>query len=245
MNHLKPVALMTILLLLLPLSAVFAGIFDEPENLEVLPEDISAEDLRATMRGFAFALGARCETCHVAEDPADMETFDFAADDKDEKRKARVMLEMVSRINSDLLSPLDEFDGERISVQCVTCHRGQRKPKMTAQVLSDAYDENGLNAALAKYDELRKEYYGSHTFDFSEYVLTEYAGNLARQGKADGAIAFLKKNAGFYPDSMMTYFTLGEVYNMSGDVGDARTAYEKALEIDPQADWVKKRLAEL
>ena len=226
-------------------SVVHAGIFDDPENLEVLPDDISAQELRTTMRGFAFALGARCETCHVAEDPSDMESFDFAADDKEEKQKARVMLQMVASINNDLLVPLDEFDADRMTVQCVTCHRGQRKPKLTSQALDEAYEENGLDAALETYESLRAEYYGSHTYDFSEFVLTEYAGNLARRGEADGAIAFLEKNAEYYPDSMMTYFSMGEVYNMSGNKAKARDAYEKALEINPQAGFVKQRLSSL
>ena len=33
----------------------------------MLPEDISAQELSATMRGFALGLGLRCSNCHVGE----------------------------------------------------------------------------------------------------------------------------------------------------------------------------------
>ena len=42
-------------------------IYANPENLKVLPEDISSADLGATMKGFALGLGLRCENCHVGE----------------------------------------------------------------------------------------------------------------------------------------------------------------------------------
>jgi thioredoxin reductase len=40
---------------------------DKFTNLKVLPKDISKQELQSTMRGFAFALGVRCEHCHVEE----------------------------------------------------------------------------------------------------------------------------------------------------------------------------------
>jgi len=36
--------------------------FADPHNLEVLPESITTQDLRATMKSFALGLGVRCTT---------------------------------------------------------------------------------------------------------------------------------------------------------------------------------------
>ena len=40
-------------------------VFADPKNLQVLPKDISSENLKNTMRGFSMGVGMRCETCHV------------------------------------------------------------------------------------------------------------------------------------------------------------------------------------
>ena len=82
-------------------------IFADPENLKVLPEDISSSALSATMRGFAMGLGVRCETCHVGEPNTPLSTFDFPSDEKETKQKARLMLQMVNEINGDLVPRLD------------------------------------------------------------------------------------------------------------------------------------------
>ena len=60
-----------------------AQIPDTFTNLQVLPKDTSKAELTSTMRRFAFALGVRCEYCHVEN--ADKK-FDYATDDKQEKR---------------------------------------------------------------------------------------------------------------------------------------------------------------
>ena len=38
-----------------------------PTNLQVLPKDISREELIATMRGYTAGLGVQCNYCHVQE----------------------------------------------------------------------------------------------------------------------------------------------------------------------------------
>src|SRR5690606_237366 len=51
------------------------------ENLLVLPDTLSRDEIRDIMRGFGRALGVRCSHCHVREG----EDFDFASDAKPEK----------------------------------------------------------------------------------------------------------------------------------------------------------------
>src|SRR5262249_51104937 len=74
---------------------------DKFTNLKVLPKEITKQQLQSTMRGFAFALGVRCEHCHAEKPGGQKFELDFASDDKEEKKTARLMLEMVSGINRD------------------------------------------------------------------------------------------------------------------------------------------------
>jgi photosynthetic reaction center cytochrome c subunit len=85
-----------------------------PQNLQVLPKDISRQDLIGAMRLFNQALGVQCDHCHVARE--------FAKDDKPTKNVARAMIRMVHslRENADTFLP----DGRVSKVTCWTCHRG-------------------------------------------------------------------------------------------------------------------------
>jgi len=68
---------------LLVCSGANGQVPDKFTNLKVLPKDISKQELQTTMRGFAFALGVRCEHCRV-EKKAPEKGFNYDADDKEE-----------------------------------------------------------------------------------------------------------------------------------------------------------------
>ena len=85
------------LLLTLP-SLVVAQPNDPPQNLQVLPPEMSRREVIEVMRGFDAALGVECEHCHV--DAVAGEPRDFAADDKPTKEIARAMMRMVNTINA-------------------------------------------------------------------------------------------------------------------------------------------------
>lgn len=211
-------------------------IFANPENLKVLPEDISSSALSATMRGFAMGLGVRCETCHVGEPNTPLSTFDFPSDEKEMKQKARLMLQMMNEINGELVPRLDEVEkANRVSVRCMTCHRGQSKPNLIEDVIDQQLAENGVDAAVAEYEKLREEYYGSHSYDFSEFVLPMHTQSLAATDQSGAAIAFAKLNASYYPESSYTAFVLGELYESAGAIELAIEAYERSLELNPRA----------
>jgi photosynthetic reaction center cytochrome c subunit len=99
----------------------------DPTNLQVLPKTITKPELVNAMRGFTRALGVRCEFCHVGEGN-DLSTFDFASDDKRQKRNARVMLRMAGDINAKLADIPEPRPTDTPAVTCFTCHRGQQKP---------------------------------------------------------------------------------------------------------------------
>ncbi|MFL6729333.1 MAG: c-type cytochrome [Sphingomicrobium sp.] len=91
------------------------------KNLKVFPQTISRADLLSNMKLFSQSLGVRCTFCHVGEEGKPLSTFDFASDVKAKKLRAREMLRMAHRINTE------DFDGQ-MKVTCFTCHRGSTKP---------------------------------------------------------------------------------------------------------------------
>lgn len=206
-------------------------IFDNPENLEVLPKGISPAELGATMRGFALGLGLRCSSCHQGEEGQPLQEYDFSNDDKPLKQTARVMLKMVNNINQQYLSELGD---ERLKVQCITCHRGVRKPQLTGEVLQAAYMSDGIAGMQQRYSELREQYFGTHSYDFSENVLDEVGTQIARSGNVEDGIATLKLNIEHYPESASSYFALGQIYRASQQTDKARAAYNKVIEIHPE-----------
>ena len=235
------------LLLTAPTLAQQKDVFANPKNLDVLPVDISSKALGDTMKGFAMGLGVRCETCHVGEPNTPLDTFDFESDEKPMKRKARLMLRMVDAINGEYVPGLDEVEqSERTMVRCVTCHRGQRKPKLIQDVLDDQLEGVGVDGAVETYSKLREQFYGSHSYDFSEFTLPLYAQGLAGRGDVQAAVAFAEVNTGNFPGSYYSHFVLGELYRMTGDSDAAIATYRRAAELNPRArPMLDARIAEL
>ena len=96
------------------------------KNLQVLPKDISREELLATMRGFTRALGVRCDHCHVVTATTPKQEFDFPSDAKREKGIARTMIRMTREINHTWIARVDS----KTTISCWTCHRGKPEPEM-------------------------------------------------------------------------------------------------------------------
>ena len=145
-------------------------------NLKVLPKDISRQELHSTMRGFGFALNVRCDHRHVEKTGGKKFEMDFAADDKEAKKTARVMLEMVATINRDYISRVSKTPP--IEVQCVTCHHGLTEPRTLNSVLAEEVDQKGIESAVARYHDLRHKYYGSGQYDFGETSLNQLSEAL-------------------------------------------------------------------
>ncbi len=233
----KALALAAVLILaVLPLvtQPLRAQIPDEFKNLKVLPEDISKGELIAQMRHMAGALGARCHYCHVGEPGASLDGYNFVSDEKATKKTARVMLQMVDEINGKLLPQIGKESSELVKVRCVTCHHGQSRPRTLVEVLTESLEQDGVDAAIAKYRELREKYYGRATFDFGEWRLLNLAEDLGGAGKLDEAKRFLELNVEFYPESGMSYVGLGQFHQRNGDNEQALVNYEKASELMPE-----------
>lgn len=220
-------------------------IYANPENLKVLPKDISSAELRATMRGFSLGVGVRCSHCHVGEEDQSLLEYDFAADKKEPKRVAREMIRMLASINQTVGRIVEGADHQAVEVRCVTCHRGQDRPRLIGDVLSATLVDGDGDAVAAKYRALRDEHYGSHTFDFDESTLTDFADNLLRQDRLQAAVALHKLNMEYHPDSAMAHASLGDAYRRQGRHDLAIDAFRRALELNPEFTFVKRQLKAL
>ncbi len=104
------------------------------KNLKVLPNNISHDELVATMREHARALGTKCDHCHAAAPAVEgaKAQLDFASDAKPEKTTARLMMRMVDSINGQYVGKLDKPGDAADRVACITCHRGHLEPEVPA-----------------------------------------------------------------------------------------------------------------
>lgn len=106
-------------------------------NLQILPQDIPRDELIAIMRTFSRSLGVRCNHCHVVTATEPKEVLDFPSDAKEEKRVARVMMQMTANINRGWLPRVEVAEGHAMpapdqiedQVSCWTCHRGRQEPE--------------------------------------------------------------------------------------------------------------------
>jgi len=82
------------------------------KDLQVLPKNISKDELKKIMKSMSKDLGVDCSFCH---DEPNMEK------DTNKKKLAREMMQMTSEISRRYPSTMKK-------VTCWTCHRGKEEP---------------------------------------------------------------------------------------------------------------------
>jgi tetratricopeptide (TPR) repeat protein len=217
------------------------------ENLQVLPEDLPRDSLIEIMRGFSFALGVRCQYCHVGGNGVSFEDVVFESDDDPDKVKARRMLEMVRDLNDVVLPSLPERDSPPVEVGCKTCHRAQARPVLLEDELRAALDEFGPDSASARYRSYRENprVLLAGAFNFSEWEVNVLAERLGREGRTSDAIAIYELNAEYYPESVSIHLSLGALHVTANDTTAAIRSYERALQLNPNSDQIRERLQTL
>lgn len=88
------------------------------KNLQVLPKNISKDELKSLMKAQAKALGVECDHCH--------DVPDMASDKLENKKIARKMMQMTADINDKWLKGMK--DAEKNKVTCGTCHQAHEVP---------------------------------------------------------------------------------------------------------------------
>lgn len=221
-------------------ARAFAQIPDKFTNLQVFPKEISKAELVMTMRGFATDLGLRCHNCHVG--PEDLQGMDFATDEKPTKKVAREMLRMVQSVNATLktLPPREE---PRQGASCFTCHRGaQRPPERLDVVLARLAQAQGVEAAISRYRELRREHPSDGQYDFTPRGLGNAAARLMEAGRVDDALVFARFNLELHADVSLVQSQVGQILMRKGDKGGAAEAFRKALKLDPTNNAAQRGL---
>jgi hypothetical protein len=87
----------------------------EQKNVKLLT-GLTDLELQRTMNMMRASLGTHCDHCHVVE-----KEWDFASDEKPQKKRASEMIRMVMDMNRT------QFGGRAV-ISCYTCHRGSKRP---------------------------------------------------------------------------------------------------------------------
>ena len=111
--------------------------------------------------------------------------------------------------------------------------------------LTEVYKAEGLEAALARFRELRERYHGHGAYDFSENALNELGYGLLGVEKHAAAIEILRLNAEQFPGSSGAWDSLADAYMRAGQTERAIVFYQKSLEIDPGNDNAVEKLRQL
>ena len=93
------------------------------KNIQVL-KGIPVDQFMGTMGFFSSSLGLNCTDCHSYDSGGDWAKY---ADDTPLKRRARLMVTMMQKINTD------NFGGRQM-VTCNTCHRGVSSPNVMPSI---------------------------------------------------------------------------------------------------------------
>jgi tetratricopeptide (TPR) repeat protein len=210
------------------------------------------------MAAIAAGLGVKCDFCHgrgmraqnrsePPQQPEDQPAPAFqpvAPVASSHIEIARQMMAMTNDLNAKIQSITGKAPSEATRVSCVTCHRGVAIPGQLSDIVAATDRAKGLEAAVQQYRDLRQQYYGRQSYDFGEETLIT-AGTALINSRPDDAIALLKLNLEFFPQSVPTYQQMAYAYTRNIDDESAIAALEKALEIQPENGIIKGRLEQL
>ena len=114
---------------------------------------------------------------------------------------------------------------------------------LLTEVLRTTIDEQGVDAAVARYRELKKTEFDS--YDFEEDQLNELGYELLGASKVDAAIAIFQLNVEAFPQSYNAYDSLAEGYMSGGKKELAIKNYAKSLELNAGNRNAVERLVKL
>ena len=168
----------------------------QERNLQILPKDISRQELGEIMQGFARSLGVGCDHCHTGES---METMDWGNDDKDTKKSAREMMRLVRTINDGLtgLTRRTTRAHRSVAKRATAGSRCRRVPSATSSRIRRSPADR--TQAVAEYNRLHVEAGDAGRYNFRERALNTAARRLREKKRLPDAIALLRKNASLFP----------------------------------------------
>jgi len=184
---------------------------------------------RPNMQMMSEALGVKCVYCHVATKTEDL---DYRSEANPRKQVARLMVAMTADINAAVSAATLKASTDAAQVQCITCHRGRTDPRPLEEILTRMLSEGGVEAAIARYRELRAQFYGRDAYDFSEKTLLRVAQQIVERGP-EAAIALMQVNLEFHPRSADTWVVIGVAHTRRLRNDEAMVAFQKAVDLNP------------
>jgi tetratricopeptide (TPR) repeat protein len=154
------------------------------------------------------------------------------------------MILLAREINEKLPAAVGKTTDDTTRVGCATCHRGIAIPKPLADILVATNNTKSNKDAVQQYWDLRKQYFGSSAYDFSELSLVTVGQRLTNE-KPDDALAFLQLNTEFFPQSSRTFVAMSQAHLKKNDKEAAIKDLEKAAALDPQNPGLRRQLDQL
>jgi len=117
-------------------------------------------------------------------------------------------------------------------------------PKISiAQVIGQTLMKSGVDSAIKKYHELKREY--PDKYNFSERELNNLGYQLIGMSRINEAIEIFKLNVKEYPDAYNTYDSLGEAYMLNGEKDLAIKNYAQSLVLNSKNVNAIKKLCKI
>ncbi len=153
--------------------------------------------------------------------------------------------------DEDLLKGYESFESytdKSIWIQYLeeAFHEKPEPKELIYEELYIAMKSNGLDSAIEKYYELKEKQFDKYRFE--EFDLFMIAYKLFEAGKYNASIRFFKMNIKEFPESdyiWLSYYNIGDAYEMLNDTENAIKSYEKSLEISPDNAYAKNALEKL
>jgi len=116
-------------------------------------------------------------------------------------------------------------------------------PRSICEPVTESLVEDGVEAAVARYTQLKEEQ--PEDWSFAENELNMLGYQLVARDKLDDAIVIFELNVEAFPGGFNTYDSLGEAYMLAGRTEDAVANYERSLELNPDNTNAVTMLAQL
>ncbi len=108
------------------------------------------------------------------------------------------------------------------------------------QVVAAVLDAEGIDAAIARYREIRAS--EAEAYDLGEDQLNALGYLTLGRGDVEAAIHLFELNVEMYPESWNPYDSLGEAYLAAGDRERAAASYQRALVLNPTSESTRAAL---
>lgn len=112
-----------------------------------------------------------------------------------------------------------------------------------ADLIAGIAEKEGAEAAKERFDALQVK--NAENYAFYEWDMNMVGYELLGKEKKEEAVAVFEMVTRLYPKSYNAYDSLGDGYLEAGDVEQAKVAFEKALELNPNYASSREKLSKL